>query len=35
MITVDGDTVTMKTDKAYAPSFLYNCLTAGVASSST
>lgn len=31
MITFDGDTVTLKTDKAYAPSFVYNCLTAGVA----
>lgn len=31
MITVEGDTVTLKTDKAYAPSFVYNCLTAGVA----
>ncbi len=31
MITADGDTVTLKTDKAYAPSFVYNCLTAGVA----
>jgi hypothetical protein len=32
MITADGDTVILKTDKAYAPTFLYNCLTAGVAS---
>ena len=32
MISFDGDTVTLKTDKAYAPSFVYNCLTAGVAS---
>lgn len=32
MITFDGDTVTLKTDKVYAPSFVYNCLTAGVAS---
>lgn len=32
MITAEGDTVTLKTDKAYAPTFLYNCLTAGVAS---
>lgn len=32
MITAEGDTVTMKLDKAYAPTFLYNCLTAGVAS---
>ena len=31
MITFEGDTVTIKTDKAYAPSFVYNCLTAGVA----
>ncbi len=31
MITFEGDTVTFKTDKAYAPSFVYNCLTAGVA----
>ena len=31
MITFDGDTVTLKTDKVYAPSFVYNCLTAGVA----
>ena len=31
MVTFDGDTVTLKTDKAYAPSFVYNCLTAGVA----
>jgi peptide/nickel transport system substrate-binding protein len=31
MITFDGDTVTLKTDKPYAPSFVYNCLTAGVA----
>jgi peptide/nickel transport system substrate-binding protein len=31
MITFDGDTVTLKTDKAYAPSFVFNCLTAGVA----
>ncbi len=30
-ITVDGDTVVMKTDKVYAPTFVYNCLTAGVA----
>lgn len=32
MITAEGDTLTIKTDKAYAPTFLYNCLTAGVAS---
>jgi peptide/nickel transport system substrate-binding protein len=31
-ITFDGDTVTLVTDKAYAPSFVYNCLTAVVAS---
>ena len=31
MVTFDGDTVTLKTDKAYAPTFVYNCLTAGVA----
>ncbi len=31
MVTADGDTLTLKTDKAYAPTFLYNCLTAGVA----
>lgn len=29
-ITFDGDTVTMITDKPYAPTFVYNCLTAGV-----
>ncbi len=32
MVTFDGDTLTIKTDKKYAPTFLYNCLTAGVAS---
>ena len=32
MITGAGDTLTMKVDKGYAPTFLYNCLTAGVAS---
>jgi peptide/nickel transport system substrate-binding protein len=32
MVTASGDTVTLKTDKKYAPTFLYNCLTAGVAS---
>ncbi len=32
MITADGDTLTLKVDQAYAPTFLYNCLTAGVAS---
>ena len=31
MITFEGDVVTLKTDKAYAPTFVYNCLTAGVA----
>jgi peptide/nickel transport system substrate-binding protein len=30
-IFADGDTVVMKTDKVYAPTFVYNCLTAGVA----
>lgn len=29
-ITFDGDTVTFVTDRQYAPSFVYNCLTAGV-----
>jgi len=32
MITADGDTLTFKVDKAYAPTFVYNILTAGVAS---
>jgi peptide/nickel transport system substrate-binding protein len=32
MITADGDTLTIKVDKPYAPTFLYNCLTSGVAS---
>ena len=32
MITASGDTLTLKVDKPYAPTFLYNCLTAGVAS---
>lgn len=32
MISADGDTLTIKVDKPYAPTFLYNCLTAGVAS---
>ena len=32
MVTADGDTLTLKTDKPYAPTFLYNCLTSGVAS---
>ena len=32
MVTADGDTLTLKVDKAYAPTFLYNCLTSGVAS---
>ncbi len=31
-ITADGDTLTIVTDKPYAPSFFYNCLTAVVAS---
>ncbi|MCB6176717.1 ABC transporter substrate-binding protein [Rhodobacter sp. Har01] len=31
MVSFEGDTVTLKTDKVYAPSFVYNCLTAGVA----
>ncbi len=31
MIMAEGDTVVFKTDKAYAPTFVYNCLTAGVA----
>jgi len=31
MIAWDGDTVILKTDKPYAPTFVYNCLTAGVA----
>ncbi|MEI6097899.1 MAG: ABC transporter substrate-binding protein [Alphaproteobacteria bacterium] len=32
MITAAGDTLTLKVDKPYAPTFLYNILTAGVAS---
>ena len=32
MVMADGDTLTIKTDKPYAPTFLYNCLTSGVAS---
>lgn len=32
MITADGNTLTLKVDKAYAPTFLYNILTSGVAS---
>jgi hypothetical protein len=32
MITGAGDTLTLKVDKPFAPTFLYNCLTAGVAS---
>lgn len=32
MITASGDTLTLKVDKPYAPTFLYNCLTAGIAS---
>ena len=31
MIYAEGDTVVLKTDKVYAPTFVYNCLTAGVA----
>ena len=31
MIKAEGDTLTFTTDKVYAPSFVYNCLTAGVA----
>jgi peptide/nickel transport system substrate-binding protein len=31
MIMAEGDTVVFKTDKPYAPTFVYNCLTAGVA----
>lgn len=31
MIYAEGDMVILKTDKAYAPTFVYNCLTAGVA----
>ena len=32
MITASGDMLTIVVDKPYAPTFLYNCLTAGVAS---
>ncbi|HQY42970.1 MAG TPA: ABC transporter substrate-binding protein [Paracoccaceae bacterium] len=32
MVTVDGENLIIKTDKAYAPTFLYNCMTSGVAS---
>ncbi len=32
MITAKDDVLTLKVDKPYAPTFLYNCLTAGVAS---
>ena len=32
MITASGDTLTLKVDKGYAPTFLYNCLTAGIGS---
>lgn len=32
MVSASGDILTIKTDKAYAPTFLYNCLTSGVAS---
>lgn len=35
MVTFDGDKVILKTDKPYAPTFLYNCLTAGWRPSST
>ena len=32
MVKADGDTLTLTVDKPYAPTFLYNCLTSGVAS---
>lgn len=32
MITAEGENVILKTDRPYAPTFLYNCMTAGVAS---
>ena len=32
MIMASGDVLTIKVDKPFAPTFLYNCLTAGVAS---
>ncbi|MGZ3216864.1 ABC transporter substrate-binding protein [Paracoccus sp. T5] len=32
MITADGNTLTLKLDKPYAPSFVLNCLTANIAS---
>jgi len=32
MVKAEGDTVVLKVDQPYAPTFLYNCLTAGVAS---
>ncbi len=32
MVKAEGDTLSITTDKVYAPTFLYNCLTAGVAS---
>ncbi len=32
MVMADGDNLMVKVDKPYAPTFLYNCLTAGVAS---
>lgn len=32
MVKADGDTLTLTVDQPYAPTFLYNCLTSGVAS---
>ena len=32
MVMADGENVIVKVDKPYAPTFLYNCLTAGIAS---
>lgn len=32
MITAEGDMLTIKVDKPYAPTFLYNCMTSGVSS---
>src|SRR5690606_25223554 len=32
MVMADGENVIIKTDKPYAPTFLYNCMTSGVAS---
>ena len=32
MVTVEGDMLVLKADQAYAPTFLYNCLTSGIAS---